>query len=75
MWRPDGWKNPYPSIHSGLPTTDYCYSEYDLHDAHEAGADAILKALRDAGYMLVIIADLNTPGGGNDASSRVCPDL
>ena len=46
-WRPEGWKNPYPDINAGFPTNDFIYSEYDLFDAHEAGADAILAALKE----------------------------
>ncbi len=45
-WRPEGWENPYPDINAGFPTNDFIYSEYDLFDAHEAGADAILAALK-----------------------------
>ena len=48
-WRPEGWKNPYPDINAGFPTNDFIYSEYDLFDAHEVGADAILAALKEGG--------------------------
>ena len=48
-WRPEGWRNPYPDINAGFPTNDFIYSEYDLFDAHEAGADAIVAALRTKG--------------------------
>ncbi len=45
MYRPEGWENPHPAIASGLPTNDWCYSQYDLADAYEAGVNAILTYL------------------------------
>jgi len=44
--RPEGWNNPNPSIESGLPTNDWCYSQYDLAREYEAGADAMLEGLK-----------------------------
>ncbi len=38
-WRPDGWDNPYePRLHLG-------------HEEYEAGADAMLAALRKGGVI------------------------
>ena len=47
MWRPKDWENPHRKVGSGFGddvTWDMC--EGREHKAYEAGADAILKALR-----------------------------
>jgi len=39
-WELSEEENPYPSIKSGLPTDDFCYSQYDLSRAFKEGARA-----------------------------------
>ena len=39
-WRPNGWENPFN------PAAFYHHKDFEVHDAFEAGADAILEALR-----------------------------
>ena len=43
-WRPEGWDNPYPDPARNIA----CYDEV-FHGIYEAGADAILKGLREKG--------------------------
>jgi len=47
QWRPRGLENPYPLLESGLPTNDLCYSQHDMANAFEEGADAMLGALKE----------------------------
>ena len=50
-WRPEGWKNP----NDKWPVQE-TYDEQQLRfakgDAHEAGADALLKALKAKGTLM-----------------------
>ena len=48
MWRPEGWKNPY---HEQTPAN--AVRRYD----YEAGANAILKALKEQGTVLYVPAN------------------
>jgi hypothetical protein len=41
-WRPEGWKNPYININPG--SWDYFSNEHN--PAFEAGADAMLEAIK-----------------------------
>lgn len=47
-WRPEGWKNPYYSHSNGdaLMSMSEALYEPDKHKAFEAGADAMLEALK-----------------------------
>ena len=38
-YRPDGWENPFN------PAAFYHHKDFEVHDAFEAGVDAILEAL------------------------------
>jgi len=42
-------ENPYPRINSGLPTNDFCYSQYDLAKAFDEGVKAQLKKVVEWG--------------------------
>jgi len=54
-WRPDGYENPYNPRNSVL--------EKMTCEIYEAGADAILKALRKESYTLRIAdRDIDIPG-------------
>lgn len=47
-YRPEGWKNPYPKDGRAVPEN---IPWRILYEVFEAGADAILKALRDDALM------------------------
>ena len=42
MYRPEGWKNPYPKEGRAMPEN---IPWVVFHDAYEAGADAMLEGL------------------------------
>jgi len=46
MWRPNDWENPHET---GEPLNWAASKEVACHNAYEAGADAILEALKRAG--------------------------
>ena len=48
-WRPKGWENPYERpVRSGVMWTAELLTA-NVIDSYEAGADAILEALKDDG--------------------------
>ena len=51
MWRPDNWKNPYflKDLDGGY------YNQYPEFAIYEAGADAILQALKERPETMFII--------------------
>jgi len=45
MWRPENWENPWRSFEWGDGEI-YQWTEAKIHEQYEAGADAMLEALR-----------------------------
>ena len=46
MWRPKDWKNPFPMVENDEGVLEYA--------TYEAGADAMLEALRGSGVYMVV---------------------
>lgn len=44
-WRPDGWVNPYHITERALGT-EVKFNQYPEFEVYEAGADAVLEALK-----------------------------
>ena len=62
-WRPETWKNPYQHAAS-IPQNKFFNRDYDIY---EAGADAILEALKKTGVRGAFIMGLqpvNIPATG-----------
>ena len=57
-------ENPYPTIESGYPTNDWCYSQYDLAVAFVQGVTALAKWL---------LEDCDSHGHGRLASQPPAP--
>lgn len=62
-WRPkEGWLNPY-SLDNSYDTLDE-FTDAGLHDIYEAGADAMLEALKAQGkFILADKVQLNDQSG------------
>ena len=52
-WRPQNWKNSYNVFPFGEGTI-YQYDEGKLYEVYESGADAMLKALKEQGWVILI---------------------
>ncbi len=71
MWRPDDWENPEKrtiddvnkSYPGGVPKGYHILQEAGYHEGFEAGADAILEALRKGGNHLITERTIWHPDG------------
>ncbi len=78
-WRPEGFENPYPNDPNIIPTvttTNLQGTKNLMHNAYEAGADAMLAALK-AGHPCHVNAEgmsINFPLGVIKGSFVFIPD-
>lgn len=57
MWRPEGWENPYISNWKDIPIVDEETTRTDRDLYFEAGADAMLEALKKEATALIVPGD------------------